>query len=317
MKDCDKRCLGCGRNTELIEGYCFTCSCDRYCAGCGGYGELQDTDEGGRCAVCFADYHYCMDCGNLIHSRRGYLNGDFICFDCCGLNYDVCEACGRIARAEEMVAVDDYYYCEPCIPNNGYPTRCCGGRLPATSFDEIESDCLYGIEIETASGEYCNVPASWGIHYDGSITGMEIVSPIMQGDAGLRELEKVYACDLTFDKSCGIHVHINVRDLTDVQKMDLIKAFLETKKAWFNFVDLDRQDNDYCLDCLPALRWGDYFNSYMDRTTTRYSWLNLDAYSKHGTFELRLLEGCHLGRLKTWLKMILKFVEEVKGMACV
>ena len=51
---------------------------------------------------------------------------------------------------------------------------------------------------------------------DSSLNGndtFELVSPILVGEAGLRELEKVCwvldLCDVKVNESCGLHVHID------------------------------------------------------------------------------------------------------------
>ena len=74
-----------------------------------------------------------------------------------------------------------------------------------------------GINADTAS--YSNRDASyWRIKNDGSIrgsNGFEIVSPILQGEAGLNEMNTVLrvANELGADvnSSCGFHVHWGVR----------------------------------------------------------------------------------------------------------
>lgn len=56
----------------------------------------------------------------------------------------------------------------------------------------------------------------WKLVTDSSLNGndtFELVSPILVGEAGLRELEKVCwvldLCDVKVNESCGLHVHID------------------------------------------------------------------------------------------------------------
>jgi hypothetical protein len=66
---------------------------------------------------------------------------------------------------------------------------------------------------------------SWKICEDGSLSsgGMELVSPILKGKPGLKELEKVCTllknCRARIDTSCGLHIHHQV----ETQGVDSLK----------------------------------------------------------------------------------------------
>ena len=74
----------------------------------------------------------------------------------------------------------------------------------------------------TAAGLQCEIESynhndktHWKIVNDGSINGndtFELVSPILQGGDGMRQLEKacfvLNACGAKVNKSCGTHVHL-------------------------------------------------------------------------------------------------------------
>jgi len=315
-----RKCRDCGR--KCLSKWCELCSPEHYCTQCGQYVEkLHETSDGSVCSSCLPRYRVCVDCESFVLSNRVRCctRGNqicFVCYSCIGTNYEICDECGELQRIEDLVEVEDCFYCSDCVPRNMYPTRSPGLIVRSNSFNEIKSRRYYGIEIETDDGNYDAVPENWGIHYDGSINGMEIVSPILQGDAGLEEIRTIYRnCELEFDYKCGIHVHIDVSEMTDVQKLDLVKAFIDTEDAWFSFVNEERQDNEYCHKGLPKVRLNDTFSSYLSRVLTRYTWFNLESYRKHGTFEIRLLEGCGIEKVERWLKMILCLVSEVCEMS--
>ena len=72
-----------------------------------------------------------------------------------------------------------------------------------------------GIEVMVEGYNHSTCPY-WKLVTDSSISGndtFELVSPILVGEAGLRELEKVCwmldLCDVKVNGSCGLHVHID------------------------------------------------------------------------------------------------------------
>ena len=72
-----------------------------------------------------------------------------------------------------------------------------------------------GIEVVVEGYNHTTRP-HWKLVTDSSLNGndtFELVSPILVGEAGLRELEKVCwvleLCDVKVNGSCGLHVHID------------------------------------------------------------------------------------------------------------
>lgn len=72
-----------------------------------------------------------------------------------------------------------------------------------------------GIEV-AVEGYNHTTRSHWKLVTDGSLEGnntFELVSPILVGEAGLKELEKVCwvleLCDVKVNESCGLHVHID------------------------------------------------------------------------------------------------------------
>jgi len=151
---------------------------------------------------------------------------------------------------------------------------------------------------------------------------MEIVSPLMQGDAGLKAIEEVYdEVRPGFDCCCGLHVHIDVRDLNEQQMFDLVKAFKATKKSWWGYVDSDRHTNRHCRFDLPLHFACTSFDEFIRRSemvdfTARYRWLNLEAIGEHGSIEIRLHEGTKdVDKVTEWVARLVNFVEDVVNMS--
>lgn len=95
------------------------------------------------------------------------------------------------------------------------------------------------------------VTPGWKLTTDGSLgdysRGMEVVSPVLSGEAGLAELAKVAdllkAAGCKVEASCGLHVHVGAADL-DLSQM---------RKLAINFVH-----SETAFDCImPVSRRGD------------------------------------------------------------
>jgi hypothetical protein len=136
-------------------------------------------------------------------------------------------------------------------------------------------DVRFGIEIETMikannptpiggyhSGHSISwAPAGWTTQADGSIRAengykaMEVVSPILQGEDGLRQVIEVVDAlkhsrrDCQVNNTCGIHVHIDGNIFSTEAVERLIKLFAQVQDAVFGSNGekaLWRQDNQYC-----------------------------------------------------------------------
>jgi len=314
------KCSDCGeyhKKDDSVETgdkwYCADCGEDYFCTSCGsGYETSEGLDGHYYCADCFWErFSICEDCGETIWTDESYyseLGGCTLCSDCynrayftcseCGCEYEVCDRCSDGC-------------CSECSDECDH-SECPGNPIISDTFYRVNSKRWFGIEVETDRGDYNDAPESWGVKRDGSISGMELVSPIMSGDAGLESIEEMYSnVDPEFDYRCGIHVHINVRDLTDEQRFSVIKAFAASKDRWFNYVDPDRHTNTYCDVDLPTP--GNDYNAYMrNYPNTRYCWCNLKSIMTHGTIEIRLLEGTDdVKKVIDWVVMLLEFVESV------
>lgn len=171
----------------------------------------------------------------------------------------------------------------------------------------------------------------WKWKPDGSC-GNELVSPVLSGWAGLRELqvmmdtvdrEGALRGGRLVDSRCGVHVHIDCRDhsATDIKK--LIMAMKIWEPLFFAMNPHSRSSNHYCqplnTDCI-AVKNATGRESIKDawdnpRTSggNRYHGLNLCPWWRGGSVEFRYFSG-------TWafekaagaILMSLLFVDAVK-----
>lgn len=172
----------------------------------------------------------------------------------------------------------------------------------------------------------------WKVVRDGSIQGdqaFELVSPILQGEEGLRQV-KIVMHTLTrigakVNKSCGFHVHFGAKDLTVKQ----LKAILTRWISYEDVIDLWMPEsrrgnvNHYCNSVWAGYESKEHaiqkLKSYRKISTiaslwaksNRYKKLNIQSYARHGTIEFRHHGGTHDAvKSINWIKFLAQFIQD-------
>jgi hypothetical protein len=140
-------------------------------------------------------------------------------------------------------------------------------------------------------------PEKWNLHHDGSIRDsnghndeegrtVEVVSPILTGVAGLRQVKKVCAllkkAGGTVNTSCGLHVHVGANDLDIGEVMELLKLYSSNENVIDSFVHPSRRKNH---------------NRYCESVSKTLSTIDFDAYKKR-LEETNALFQVHLTKLE-------------------
>lgn len=171
----------------------------------------------------------------------------------------------------------------------------------------------------------------WKITTDGSVTrtgtneycGLELVSPILKGAQGYMELKKALTAlkqaGARVNITCGVHVHLGVKDLNQEQLVKVAKAYnnQQVSLKWLTSKSRRNGNNSYA----HSLRTS-YIHDFQGHLINnperikhmgRYYTLNLASYAKHGTFEFRWLNGSiNFEKISTWIQLHIAFVEEAK-----
>ena len=181
----------------------------------------------------------------------------------------------------------------------------------------------YGVELETSGGRHTAMAdhPGFGQKCDCSISGLEYVSPILRGRAGLRKIRAFMRGQrLPVNRECGFHLHIDMRDDSDMDnptRFLVAAAYLAVEDQWFAKVSQSRRSNHYCYrwesrflhDFMEAARYRDSFYD-MARMQDRYNWMNIRAFVDHGSFENRLHQGTwNFTKVKNWIALNLRFVK--------
>lgn len=193
-----------------------------------------------------------------------------------------------------------------------------------TSTDEIAA-ALRAAGLNSFSEYYNhNLRDYWKVTTD-STAGYEVVSPILDGEAGLEQIVKV--CEVLntlgckVDKSCGLHVHVDAHGLSNEQIGTIFLSYARWEAIFDSLVAPSRRDdeNSYCGSLDKALGyvnrfrvdprnaaediWGDH--------QMRYKKVNLKALLRHGTIEFRQHQGTtNAEKIVNWVVLLLGFVEK-------
>lgn len=157
----------------------------------------------------------------------------------------------------------------------------------------------------------------WKLVTDASLTGnntFELVSPVFEGEAGLKELEKVCwvleFCDVKVNDSCGLHIHMDAADFDLQTWKNLALSYKHLERVIDSFMPQSRRQNYYCKG-LSSISTADIqaAQSIHDLQAAfgnnRYRKVNLEAYARHRTVEFRQHSGTtNFTKMENWIRFL-------------
>jgi hypothetical protein len=172
-----------------------------------------------------------------------------------------------------------------------------------------------------------STPTTWKIVTDGSLgdmrRGIEIVSPILRGQAGLDAAAIVmnalsdFGC--TVSRACGFHVHVGAPDADVAFFRNLVKLYAAYEPIIDAFMPPSRRGNanHYCKSMVLLGDCGDRARTAQELLAMyadRYHKLNLAAFARYQTVEFRQHSGTlDAGKAQNWITLCLRMVDAAKG----
>lgn len=179
-----------------------------------------------------------------------------------------------------------------------------------------------GLEIEV---DGCNLPEhvgegeNWLVTRDGSVKGGReyvLSTPSSVENLGhlLRELwESMKGSRIKDSYKAGVHVHVNVQDLTPKQLFNYICAYIIVEEVLIDWCKPSRQGNHFCfrakdaeylIHVLSQIVMEGGFKRYIN-DQVRYSGVNICSLPKYGSLEFRSLESTQdFNKILTWVKVL-------------
>lgn len=330
-------CTRCGSNSETRatantdEQLCLCCYQRRFgnCECCGAEVNLsQDRhwEDGTRfyCGPCYDERRVsCSGCNDttplfdIIRCPDGYP----WCSSCFDENFRECQECDDIFNIRNL----NSGYCSSCSPPERWDHHGFFVENPTTT--ELRSSRKFGIEIETSAcpgHPGIRTDTVFGCKPDGSVDGMEFVSPILYGDEGLAEVRKICGharrLDWEIDSSCGLHLHVDLTEESQENCFKLAYAYMHTYDFWTSFTSDARKRNYYCAKHkytdADILRHNEFYDwCHFASNGGRYDWCNWYAWLQHKTVELRHHTATLNGdKICNWVKAHTRFIDTVVAM---
>jgi hypothetical protein len=187
----------------------------------------------------------------------------------------------------------------------------------------VDDDAV-GIEIEMESNHtaFPHAPKGWTSHEDHSLKAMynrEYVTKPIHIDLvrvqlkALKDKLDMYNVVIYPSIRAGVHVHINVLQLTLQQILNVSYTYLAMERVLMGFCGPNRvgnlfclraSDAEYLLDRLYAAKQTEHFN-LLHTDDLRYASLNMSALFKHGTLEFRAMRtDPELKDIAEWAEML-------------
>lgn len=257
------------------------------------------------CCLCKVCYGCKIECGD------DYCRNCERCNDCCLINKD----CLDINRVPFYTS------------NNRPPHFCKAPTLKEHIYNPTSRYIAAEIEVAKIRGHgrpIYNKVKEWGgaIVYDGTLpeNGFEINTAPASGDVFVNQINDI--CkelknqNAGINESCGLHIHIDARDLNYYDIRRLVRVYAAIENILFGMVPSDRHKSKYCQPCgeryLSAIEEGRlpydkvktdviksiYANDgstkgmkHKKRQAAHYYALNLHSWFHRGTIECRMFNG--------------------------
>lgn len=157
----------------------------------------------------------------------------------------------------------------------------------------------------------------WKLVSDASVRGgrnswgVELVSPVLSGEAGLADIRKVCAVlnrlGVTANRTCGFHVHHGASDFKSKHFEHLFALYRNSERAIDSLMPLSRRNsvNVYCKTLKTK--------SVNVLMSDRFHKLNLNSFARHGTVEFRHHAGTvNADKVTAWVQFTQRMVERAK-----
>lgn len=285
--------------------------------------------------------------------HRQNCDGEVFCYDCYWEYYSCCSDCDREVEIDYIMFCDrdEEYYCEDCYPGGGedvdldsYNSNVDMIMPDGNTYVKNKFERAVGIEIETTGyderiDDFDCSQFDFMKAYDGSVNahnedyrGVEYISKPMSGDYLFRQIDNMgnYLLDNDFkvNKSCGLHIHIDARDLFYEQLKGILIVAKTFEDIIFKIVPPSRSKSRWCRrvpmkkhhikrinsnsDLIQS--WYESSDTYPDfdkYNDSRYHGLNLHARVYLGTIEFRYHSGTNNpDKIKNWITICQSIVSK-------
>lgn len=204
--------------------------------------------------------------------------------------------------------------------------------------DQVETTMqreLQGTGIVVAREGYNhNTRSYWKIVTDSSVSerisyrdvnaiGGEIVSPVLQGGAGLAQLEQICNAlnahpDVKINIKCGLHLHLSWSNCTTRQIKNIVKRYATFENDFDSMMPRSRRNSNWCANISRDTSFlrdvAGHTGSIREMSRcgggNRYRKVNLVPLSRYGSIEFRQHSGTtDFEKIKNWVLLMSDFCD--------
>lgn len=184
-------------------------------------------------------------------------------------------------------------------------------------------DCTYNLLTRHKFSSWANLCArDDSLYGENGGYGVEVKSPVLQGEEGLEEVTKVLKIlsdsGYWVEEDCGLHVHVDAPEFMESNPLVIkaVKAWVRNQHLVNNMVADWRLENDHCE------QWTEEDIKELERTISDNSPLhyslrgaiNVGSMSHHGTIEIRQHESTlDPEEVISWIQFCQAFIDEIAG----
>jgi len=201
----------------------------------------------------------------------------------------------------------------------------------ATSMDAALSESGIRVVLESYNHQ---TRGHWKVTTDATVSrrysmrtgvgeGGELVSPVLEGEAGLEQLRMVLDAlnavpGVDVDRRCGVHVHLSWANMNENWIANIIDRYTRHETEIDRFVAPSRRCSvsRWCGEMAPVKR--EVERAKMMPTirrrdlamAPRYHKVNLQSLTTHGTVEFRQHQGStDYTKISNWIRFLMGFVD--------
>ncbi|WP_278625401.1 amidoligase family protein [Parabacteroides gordonii] len=181
---------------------------------------------------------------------------------------------------------------------------------------DVLVDALREEGIQVSAENYNHTTRNhWKLVTDSSLSGnntFELVSPVLEGQNGLKELKKVCwvldACGVKVNASCGLHIHFDAANFSLQTWKNIAISYKHIESVIDKFMPESRRNNNYCRSLRNIIEQKINNAQSIDNLqqvafeNTRYFKVNPQSYSRHKTIEFRQHAGSiNYDKISNWV----------------
>ena len=181
---------------------------------------------------------------------------------------------------------------------------------------DVLVDALREEGIQVSAENYNHTTRNhWKSVTDSSLSGnntFELVSPVLEGQNGLKELKKVCwvldACGVKVNASCGLHIHFDAANFSLQTWKNIAISYKHIESVIDKFMPESRRNNNYCRSLRNIIEQKINNAQSIDNLqqvafeNTRYFKVNPQSYSRHKTIEFRQHAGSiNYDKISNWV----------------